>query len=418
MNNSHPSKGIIGNLGSELAARKIVLCITGSVAAVRSAEMARLFMRHGAEVIPVMTGAARRIVHPDLMEWATGNRPVIELTGAIEHVALAGNVKGKADLIVVAPATANTIGKIACGIDDTPVTTTVTTALGEGIPLIIVPAMHEPMYNHPFVKENIRKLRTNGIAVLMPRIEEGKAKIAENHEVLEAAILYLSTGKVLSGKKVLITAGRTVEYIDPVRVITNNSTGKMGMALASRALAAGAQVTVIFGKGTVRASMGATIISVETSEQMKAAVFERLEQEHFDIVIAAAAVGDWKPAEISRQKISTHKCNSLNLKLVPTAKIIDGIKDRVPESFLVAFRAQSNMSKEDLLEDGFNRLCRARADLIAVNDVGQTGAGFETDTNELYIINAKKKVEHIPMTTKQKAAGRLIEIIAKYCSGS
>ncbi|MBR4158673.1 MAG: bifunctional phosphopantothenoylcysteine decarboxylase/phosphopantothenate--cysteine ligase CoaBC, partial [Spirochaetia bacterium] len=267
----HPSFDIIGTAGSELAGKRIVLCITGSVACVRSSEVARLLMRHGAAVYPVMTESACKLIGPDLIEWACGYKPVTTLTGAVEHVALAGNVSDKADLILVCPSTANTIGKIAGGIDDTPVTTVVTTALGERIPVMVVPAMHEPMYRHPFVLENIQKLKKAGITVMMPRVEEGKAKIPENADIYQTVCSVLADKAKLNGKKILITAGRTVEYIDPVRVITNNSSGKMGFALAQAASDMGAEVTVVYGKGTVEPDSRFNVIRVNTADDMKEA---------------------------------------------------------------------------------------------------------------------------------------------------
>lgn len=184
----HPSKEIIGSKSSELEGRKIILCITGSVAAIKSTEIARELMRRGADVYAVMTKVAQLIVHPDMVEWATGNPVVTELTGQIEHVTYAGEHSLRADLILIAPSTANTIGKVACGIDDTPVTTTLTTGIGAGIPVIIAPAMHASMYKHPIVLENIEKLGKHGIDVLMPRFEEGKAKIPGTAEIVHSVI--------------------------------------------------------------------------------------------------------------------------------------------------------------------------------------------------------------------------------------
>jgi phosphopantothenoylcysteine decarboxylase/phosphopantothenate--cysteine ligase len=409
----HPSRDIIGSISGDLAGRRIVLCITGSVAAVRAAEIARLLMRHGAEVFAVMSAASRQIIHPDLMHWATGNPTVTEIGGGIEHVALAGNVRGRADLVLVAPATANTIGKIAAGIDDTPVTTTVTTALGQGIPLIIVPAMHEPMYRHPFVAENIARLRQSGITLLMPRLEEGKAKIADNHEILAAVRSCLAAERPLAGKKLLITSGRTVEYLDPIRVITNNSSGKMGAALAAAALAAGAEVTVISGKAAVPLPAAARVLSVETAAEMQAAVQQELKTQRYDALIAAAAVGDWRARKRAERKVSTHTRSMLNLELEPTPKIIDQVKETAPGIFLVAFRAQAGLSREELIADAHARLRKAGADLIAVNDVSRSGAGFETDTNELFLVDGQKNVEHIELTSKDAAAGRIIARVAE-----
>ncbi|MCQ2604656.1 MAG: bifunctional phosphopantothenoylcysteine decarboxylase/phosphopantothenate--cysteine ligase CoaBC [Spirochaetia bacterium] len=407
----HPSFDITGTLGSSLKGKQIILCITGSVAAVRSSEIARLLMRHGATVYPVMSESACKLISPDLMEWACGFKPVTTLTGAVEHVALAGNVQGKADLVLVAPSTANTISKIACGIDDTPVTTVVTTALGEHIPLIVVPAMHEPMYRHPFVLENIKKLQNAGITVMTPRIQEGKAKIPENQEIVDKVCQILCCGKLLAGKKVLITSGRTVEYIDPVRVITNNSTGKMGFAVAQAAADMGADVTVVYGKGSVTPPAGIRVINVSTAEEMRDAVQKELADTRYDIMLAAAAVGDWQPVSMSKEKISTRANKNLVLELRPTPKIIDNIKNRYPDVFLVAFRALHDLPESELLSDGKRRMTIADADMIAVNDVSLPGHGFESDTNEMLAICKDGDVKKLELTSKYGIALKLLKFV-------
>lgn len=235
----HPSKHITGTESKELKGKRIALCVTGSVAAIQSPEIARALMRRGAEVIAVISPMARRIIHPYLMEWATGNEAITGLTGKIEHVALVGEHSSRVDLVLVAPATANTISKIACGIDDTTVTSVVSTAFGSDCPIIIVPAMHESMYNHPILAKNIKELKALGVEFVGPRIEEGKAKIAKTKEIVDAVASKLASRNDFSGMKVLITAGATMEHIDPVRVVTNKSSGKMGVAIAEEALSRG-----------------------------------------------------------------------------------------------------------------------------------------------------------------------------------
>ncbi len=416
MNQPHPSQDITGALGRDLADRRIVLALCGSVAVARAPELARLLMRHGATVFPVLSAEATRLIGVPLLHWATGNRPVTELTGEIEHVAHAGNVPDHADLLLIAPATANTIGKIAAGIDDGPVTTYATTAIGEGLPVIVVPAMHEPMYRHPIVGRNLDTLREIGVTVIMPRIEEGKAKIASNEEILASVVRLLAGGRQearLAGRRVLITAGRTVEYLDPIRVITNNSTGKMGMALAAAAAEAGAEVTVVYGRGTAAAPPQARIVGVDTAEQMDAAVRGELAATPgYDVVIAAAAVGDWRPLRQETKKISTHGRDRLVLELEPTPKIIDGIKREHPGVFLVAFRAQHDLGRDELLEDARRRAEKADADLIAVNDVSREGAGFGSDTNEMYLVGRDGPEAHIPLSSKLDVARTIITAIA------
>lgn len=412
--NGHPSFDILGTEGLSLKGRHIVLGITGSVAAVRAPDIARKLMRQGARVHPVMTKAACELISPDLMEWATGYKPVIHLTGAIEHVDLVGNVPVHADLILIAPATANTISKIACGIDDSPVTTFVTTGFGEGIPLLVVPAMHQSMYDHPIVKDNIRKLQGYGVHFLFPREEEGKAKIPDPEAVLAAVQDLLRAPeekKPLKGKTVLITAGRTVEYLDPIRVLTNNSTGKMGMALARAARDLGGEVTVVYGRGTEEPPLGVEVLRVDTSEDMKQAVEQRVKQNPPTVFLAAAAVGDWRPAQTSPRKITTHGEDKLVLELVPTPKILDGVKKASPQTFVVAFRAQAGLDNRELETDGLHRMAKAEADLIAVNDTARPGQGFETDTNALLVLGADGTRRTLDLASKDAIARGLLEII-------
>jgi phosphopantothenoylcysteine decarboxylase/phosphopantothenate--cysteine ligase len=406
----HPSKDIIGTKGTELKGKRIALCITGSVAATESPEIARTLMRHGAEVFAVMSVMAQKIIHPYLMEWATGNNVVTDLTGRIEHVALAGMYPYKVDLILVAPATANTISKIACGIDDTTVTSVVSTAFGSNIPIIIVPAMHESMYNHSILKENISKLKALGVEFVGPRIEEGKAKIAKTEEITDAVISKLGECG-FSGLRILITAGPTVEHIDPIRVITNRSSGKMGVALAEEALSRGAEVTLVYGLGAAIPPTGTNVVSVETTTEMHDAVVSELKSKKYDVVIAAAAAADWMVEKPFSYKVSTHKLDKLELRLKPTKKIIDEVKKVSPATFLVAFRAEQKLSKDKLIESAYGRLLDAKADLIVVNDVAQKGAGFRTETNEVFIVDKKKKAIHVPLTSKREVARKILDAV-------
>ena len=409
----HPSKHIVGTEGDELRGKRVVLCLTGSVAAVQSPGIARALMRHGADVLPVMSSMAQKIVHPYLMEWATGNEVVTELTGKIEHVALVGEHTLKADVVLVAPATANTISKIACGIDDTTVTSVASTAIGSNCPIIIVPAMHESMYNHPMLTRNIRELKALGVEFVGPRIEEGKAKIASTRDIVQTVIRRLAIKNDFLGLRALITAGATVEHIDPVRVVTNRSSGRMGVSLAEEALSRGAEVTLVYGSGSVAAPPGARLISVETTEQMYEAVVSELKSRNYDMVIAVAAAADWTPEKSYPYKVSSHELRSLELKLKPTVKIIDSVKKISPRTFLVAFRAEYKLPKAELIESAHKRLLEAKADLIVVNDVGKNGAGFGTETNEVFIVDSGKRVVHVPLTKKREVAAKILDVTIK-----
>ncbi len=407
----HPSEDIVGTKGSELKDKRIILCITGSVAAVQCSEIARELMRHGAQVFAVMSEMAQKIIHPYLMEWATGNPVTTELTGKIEHVALTGgHPKGRADLILVAPATANTISKIASGIDDTVVTSVVSAAFGLQVPMLIVPAMHESMYRHPIVVENMKKLRALGVEFVKPRVQEGKAKIAATEEIVNAVVRRLSA-KDMAGLRVLVTAGPTIEYIDPVRVISNKSSGKMGIAVAEEALSRGAEVTLIYGQGTAPLPYGMKIERAETTKQMHDLVLSELKTVRYDVVIATAAAADFAPESSLEEKIDSHTVREFKVKLKPLPKIIDQVKKVSPRTFLVAFKAEYMVSDRELVDRARKRLKSSQADLIVANDVGREGAGFQADTNEVFIVGMGKKVVHIPLAPKRDIAKKLLDLI-------
>ncbi len=402
----HPSNDIVGTKGNKLENKNIILCITGSVACVRCPEIARELMRQGACIYVVMSKMAQKIIHPDLMEWATGNPVITELTGKIEHVALCK----KADLVLIAPATANTISKIACGIDDTTVTSLVSVAFGSGIPIYIVPAMHESMYRHSILAANIEKLKKMGCEVIGPDIQEGKAKIASVDKIVEA-VLFKFTNKDMSNLSVLVTAGPTIEYIDPIRIITNLSSGKMGIAIAQKAYQRGAKVTLIYGPGKQSPPQDLNIINVKTTEQMRLAVLSELHSTKYDIMFAAAACADFTPVKSSEQKIATDNMDEINLRLTPTKKIINEIKRVSPHTYLVAFKAECNRSFEELTEIAYARLRASQADLIIANDIGKAGAEFQSDTNEVVIVDANKNVLHIPLTDKTIIADKILDFV-------
>jgi phosphopantothenoylcysteine decarboxylase/phosphopantothenate--cysteine ligase len=409
----HPSDDIRGTDGNALEGKRIVLCITGSVAAVRAADVARGLIRLGADVVPVMSQAATGVIHPDLMHWATGNPVVTSISGSVEHVKYAGNFREKADLVLVAPATANTIGKIAAGIDDTPVTTFVTTALGEGIPCVVVPAMHESMFRHPIVIENIGKLEKIGVVFIHPVVTEGKAKIAEPDRIIETAASIVNRKGPLGGKRVLVTAGPTVEYIDPVRIVSNLSSGKMGCAIAREAVLRGAEVTIVYGPGSERPPSSAHTIPVDTSARMKEEVMNALASVPFDVVVAAAAVSDYMPDKKEEMKIPTAGHESLDVRFVPTVKIIDRIKTAYPKIVLVAFRAVTGLTDREIVNDAIERLSKASAELIVANDISREGAGFMKNTNEVFIIDRNKNVVHVPVSNKRKVAEQVLFSIEK-----
>lgn len=414
----HPSTDITSERSTLLEGRRLILAMCGSVAVMRTLEVARLLIRHGATIVPVMSREACELVGPRLVWWATGSEPIVTLGGATEHIAFAGRGSQRADLLLVCPATANTIGKIAAGIDDTSVTTFATTAIGSGMPTIVAPAMHEPMYAHPAVLRNIQTLIDMDVDIVRPRREEDKAKLAEPEYILDMVARRLLGRTPIAGRHVVVTAGRTVEYIDPIRVLSNNSSGKMGIAMARSAFRAGADVTLIYGKGTVPPPDCARTVRVDTAAQMHEAVLMELDGVRTgrptDILIAAAAVGDWQMPETEGGKISTHDRDRLELTLVPTPKIIDDAKRRRPEIVLFAFRALHDLDKEELLDNARLRLKKAGADLIAVNDTSDPAVGFESDRNELTLLTRTGEEIPVPMAAKEQAAEQLIAELGRF----
>lgn len=402
-------RDIVGIEGTELNGKRIVLAITGSVSAYRAPDIARLLMRHGAEVTAIMSDMAEQIVHPNLLEWSTGNPVITKLTGKIEHIQYTTG-ESRADLLLIAPCTANTVGKIASGIDDTPVTSLATSAIGANQPIVIALAMHATMYEQPIVQSNIRKLTELGITFVEPSIEEGKAKLASPETILQEVIDTLPK-KDFAGKRILITAGPTVENIDPIRIITNPSSGKMGVALAFEALNRGAAVTVIHGPITTALPRQARLIPIHSTNEMYEETVKELRSSKYDVVIATAAPSDYAPKKVDK-KISTDEHRELILELHATQKIINDIKKVSPKTFLVAFRAQTGLTHDQQISDGYNRLKLASADLIATNDVGRKDIGFGSDYNEITLINAKGESRSIERLPKRTLAKRLLTVVA------
>lgn len=384
---NHPSLDIVGSYGVELSERKIVLCVAGSVAAYKAIELARLLMRHGADVTCVTSDAVTKLVQPDYFKWATGNEVITKLTGELEHIRLADY--NQSDLIIVYPATANTLGKLANGIDDTPISTVLTVGFGSKIPILMCLAMHASMYDNAAVKKNVDFLK-NKIEFLTPHMIEGKAKASEPEDVLEYVLRKFGFSSILKNKKVLITAGPTIEHIDPIRIITNQSSGKTGVLLASELISSGAKVTLVYGPGIEKPPKGAKIIKISTSKEMFNVVKKEMSKK-FDIVIMAAAVSDYTLENTSKNKIKSTK-NKIKISLKKTPKIIDQIKKYQKNVFLVGFKAETNLSKKELITLAKKKMNESSADMIVANDVGSIRYRKNPESNEVLIINSHKVI--------------------------
>ena len=383
----HPSLDIVGSHGVELSGKRIVLCVAGSVAAYKAIELARLLMRHGADVTCVTSNAATKLIQPDYFKWATGNEVITKLTGELEHIRLADY--NQSDLVIVYPATANTLGKLANGIDDTPISTVLTVGFGSKIPILMCLAMHDSMYENLAVKKNIQFLK-NKIEFISPQMIEGKAKASEPEDVLEYVLKKFGFSSALKNKKVLMTAGPTIEHIDPVRVITNQSTGKTGVSLASELISAGAKVTLVYGPGEEKPPKGAKIINVSSSKEMHNAVKTELKKK-FDIVIMAAAVADYVPTNPSTNKINSSK-NEIKISLKKVPKIIDQIKKYQKNVLLVGFKAETNLTKNQLIKSAQKKLKESSSDMIVANDIGSSRYKKNPQNNQVIIVDSKKVV--------------------------
>jgi len=379
----HPSDAIRGVKSKKLDGK------------VETVKLARELIRHGAKVVPVMSESACGIIHPHALEFATGEKPVVELSGKAEHVLYCG-VGGEADLLLIAPCTANTISKIALGIDDTAVTTFATTAAGSKMPIIIVPAMHSSMYENKFVMENVEKCRKNGIIFVEPRMEEGKAKIAENEEIVEIVIRELGK-KDFEGKRILVIGGGTSEFIDDVRVITNLSSGKMALALAKVAYERGADVEIgnshtVIPPGYVKARKFVTsgdIINFIDSCDAK-----------FDYVINCAAISDFIP-EKKEGKISSGK--PIDLHLMP-AKRINPMLRKIGK-VVVGFKLESD--ERHAKDKALDRMNKDGIDFIIANTIDTIGS----ESMKAWIIDREGNAADV-QGTKEEVAKKILDFIS------
>ncbi len=380
----HPADEIRGVKSKKLTKKSIVIAVTGSIAAVETIKLSRELIRHGAEVIPIMTPSSTKIIHPNALWFATGNKPITELTGQTEHVFFCGQIKNQVDLLLICPCTANTVSKIAHGIDDTVVTTFATTAIGSGVPILIVPAMHLSMYDHKIVQKNIDICKKIGIKFIEPKIEKNKAKMAELDEVISYVFRETSKQDFL-GKKLLIIGGPTAESIDDVRIITNRSSGKTAIELAKNAFYHGANVELWYGSGLEIPPDFININNFESINDLLELLIKK-NLKKYDIIILCAALSDYIPKK-QKGKISSGK-DKLVIEMSPAQKIISKLREKSPNSTIIGFKLEGK--KDILYKRAFNLLKKNNLDYV----VGNTLSGINKDENEIWIINKKGKSNH------------------------
>ncbi|BEP18452.1 bifunctional phosphopantothenoylcysteine decarboxylase/phosphopantothenate--cysteine ligase CoaBC [Pyrofollis japonicus] len=405
----HPSLSIIDEHEGELRGKCIVLGVTGSAAIYRSIDLARTLMRLGARVRVVTTPAATELVSPTLFEWATGYPVVTKLTGAIEHVTLSR----LCDAVVVAPASLDTLAEIAELRASTPVSATVQEAAGLGKPVLLIPAMHLGMWRRS--KRLLDELGRQGFYVMEPVIEGEQAK----YPPVELAAWWIESilmrGVDLRGKKVLVTAGPTREYIDEVRVLTNPSSGKMGVYLALEARWRGADVVLLHGP-LCTALPPQWRSYVEAYNFVSAEDALRLVREHakgIDLGLYAAAISDYKPSEKLEGKIDSSSNKELVLKLVKTPKVIAEAVAAEPNAVHIGFAAEAASSVEELLVKARRKLEKYRLDAVAANNIREPGAGFGSETNHVYIVDWRGGATEIPRMHKRLVARRILNHAVK-----
>jgi phosphopantothenoylcysteine decarboxylase/phosphopantothenate--cysteine ligase len=387
--------------------KRVVLGITGGIAAYKAAELTREIVRRQAAVRVVMTRHAREFITPLTLETLSGNRVCTDLFAPeapheIDHIALAR----WADVLIVAPATANLIGKAAGGIADDLLTTTL---LATRAPVLLCPAMNDAMWENPIVGENLDRLRRRGCAVVEPARgslacgTEGAGRLADLSDILNAAEA-LFTPQDFSGETVLVTAGPTREPLDPVRFITNYSSGKMGYAIAHAARMRGASVILVSGPTALDPPGDVELVPVQSAREMRDAVLGRLEEA--TVVVKAAAVADYRPAVCADQKIKKQP-GDLRLCLERNPDIIAEIGRKKGGRILVGFAMES----ENLLENARRKMRAKKMDLIVANDLTEAGAGFQGDTNVIRILSPDGRVEALPLMDKREAADRILDRI-------
>jgi phosphopantothenoylcysteine decarboxylase/phosphopantothenate--cysteine ligase len=385
--------------------RNILLGVTGSIAAYKAADIARRLIDEGFSVQAVMTKAACNFITPLTLESLTGRSVLAELfSGPYSHI----NLSKESHLLLIAPATANTINKLSCGIADDLLSNLWLTYIG---PVLIAPAMNHRMYRHPSVQKSIKELQQSGVKFIGPVAgslacgEEGEGRMADVAAIVEAAISAL-TQKDLKGQNILVTAGPTIESIDPVRFISNRSSGKMGYAIAKAALRRGARVTLISGPTSQMPPESVSFVSVEKASEMETAVLKHLPDS--TAVIMAAAVADFTPAAVDKLKLGKKDITAINVRKTPD--ILKKVGAKKGKRVVIGFAAETGKN----IENAKKKLKEKNLDLIVLNDVTQVGAGFGVDTNIVTVIDRKGKITDYPLMKKIEAANVILDTMLKF----
>jgi phosphopantothenoylcysteine decarboxylase/phosphopantothenate--cysteine ligase len=398
---------------TDLKGKRVVVGITGSIAAYKSAELVRLLKKMGADARVVMTEHATRFINPLTFETLTGNGVITDMFShpgiTLDHVALGQ----KSDLIAIAPATANIVGKIAHGIGDDFLSTLVLAATCK---VFLCPAMDKEMFRNPIVQSNLGILRERGLIIMEPEQgvlasgAKGTGRLPDPSTIVEE-ITFILSDRDLEGLQVLVTAGPTIEYIDPVRILTNRSTGKMGYALARAARRRGAEVTLVSGPTYLDQPRGITTIYVDTAEEMRKAVIANFNGK--DVVIKAAAVSDYRPSNKAPHKEKKKK-GTISMEMEPTPDILAELGKDKGDTVLVGFAAETTEHVARALE----KIQKKNLDLIVLNDVSRSDRGFAADSNEVRILDRHGNEQEIPLMSKEEVADKILDRIKELRAGS
>ena len=380
---------------------KIILCITGSIAATEDLKLVHELQRHGFDVECFMTEAATEIITPLSMEFATKKRVVTKITGHVEHV-----TNAQADLILVAPATANTISKFAHKIADTTVSTLLLTASGYDTPILFVPSMHISMYEA--IKDNIAKIKEdNGHVYFMePNESERKAKFPSKHDIV-LEVERLTSKQSLKDKNVLVATGATFEAIDAMRGITNRSSGKMGVEIAKEAYRRGANVTLLCGIMHTHVPIFLTRIDVESTGEMMEVIEDKITDT--DIYVSAAAISDFTIKNENKGKLSSD--DDIIVEFTKLPKLLKQIKTLNPDTFVVGFKAEAGVTEDYLIEKARNRMKNYNTDMIVTNDILVENGGPGSENNEVYIVT-KDSYDKVSLDTKSNISKKIVEKVS------
>lgn len=399
----HPSRTIRGSRSHLLSGRRIVLGISGSIAAVEVPRIARELLRHGAEVQAVMSPEATRIITPDAVHFATGTPPITRLSGDVEHVRFLGPGEGRADLLLIAPATANTLSKIALGIDDTVVTSFASVALGGGVPILVAPAMHQHMALNPAVQANLERLGRWGVELIASRSVEGEEKLATPEEVA-AAVIHRLAGGPWAGREVLVIGGAGREPIDRVRSVTNESSGEMAIALATQAHYRGARVSLWLGAHSHPVPSFLPYRSWRRSEEL----LLLLEEEpgpppNLSAIWVPAALADFVP-EPSSGKISSRSLEPLRLTLHHAPKVLPRLRARAPTpTLLIGFKLEADLDTDELIRRARALRAEHGLDFVVANESATVGS----PTARVHLLGASGPERRLEGTKLEVAAGLL-----------